>query len=244
MRRTVWVLGAALILVAGVTIGGVALLDDSDRETDGKRAARAVAPTEPLPTTLPPPAPTTVAPTVPPTTPPVAPSTGDDRLSSNSRLGYAGLGPIKLGMTFAEVERAGRVTIRQGECELVIEPNPGSGLDRIQHPDYGHMISGFGVGGSFPITESRVIDMIFVGHPSVFTISGIHVGSTADDVRRTYANVVERRVGQQPDGRFDIALTITSPEGRVVQFSVNPDGVVRGMTVAMSEEVIENHRLC
>jgi|SoiMethySBSTD1v2_1073268.scaffolds.fasta_scaffold23046_8 hypothetical protein len=245
MRRTGGFLGGALILVVGATVGSMLLLDDSDGGTERtKDAARAVTPTQELPTTLPPPPPTTVAPTVPPTTSAPVPSTGDDRLSSNSRLGYAGLGPIKLGMTYADIERVGQVTVRQSVCPLMVTPSAGSGLDPISNPHGVGTITGFVAWVALPLTEPRVIDVIEVGHPAIFTISGIHVGSTADDVRRTYANVDDAAWGQYPDGRFEHVLTITNPEGRVVQFLVNPNGVVTWMTVALNKQIIEDHRKC
>jgi hypothetical protein len=235
MRRAAWLIGAALILVVGVTVGGLALLDDSaDEPRHTKHAARAVTPTEPLPTTVPPPPPppTTVTATVPPTAPPAVQSNGDDRLSNNSRLGYAGLGPIKLGMTYADIERVGQVTVIERTCGLALRPHPGSGLEPIRGP-YGG--SGTGVGGAaaFPLTNPRTIEVILVLHPSIYTISGVHVGSTADDVRRTYSHVVER-------GNF---LTITNSEGRAVQFILE-NGFVYEIDVGITLEAIEGQRLC
>jgi hypothetical protein len=248
MPRAGWILGAALILVVGATVGALGLSDDSDHDTERtKHAARAVTPSEPATTTLPPLPPTTVAATAPPTEPPTASPglspTGDDRLSRYSRLGYAGLGPIKLGMTYAEVERVGQLTIREGDClDLGFDLHPGSGLDPIP-ARYGGFSFGVGAMGAFRATNPRVIDVIVVGHPAISTISGIHVGSTAEDVLRTYSNAVATPVGQSAPGQTVQFITITNPEGRVVQFFVE-NGLVSTIEVASSLEILEGHRAC
>jgi hypothetical protein len=146
-------------------------------------------------------------------------------------------------MSYADVERVGQVTIRQTDCPLVFVPKPGSGLDPIPGPYNGDMITGVGGWAAFPITDPRVIDVISVGHPDIFTISGIHVGSTADDVLRTYANVDAPPPAQVAPGQIVQILTITNPEGRVVQFFVE-NGLVSTMEVAMSRAILEGHRLC
>ena len=162
---------------------------------------------------------------------------GEDRLSAASRLGFAGLGPIKLGMTLADAERAGDVTIVPGDCPWVLHPGSGSGLAPVVR-SYG-TITGYTVwafGGS--------IDEIDVSNPASFTISGVHVGSTADDVMRTYPGAVEKVIGQDPDGTAHLSLTITNPEGRVVVFFTETDRVVHAMTVALSAETIDGNAKC
>jgi hypothetical protein len=244
MRRTGWLIGGAIAGLLGAVAAWVAIVDDSDGETEPTRhAARAVTPAQLLPTTLPLATRTTVATTEPPTAA-LAPPTGDDRLSSNSRLGYAGLGPIKLGMSYPDVERVGQVTLRQTDCLLTIQPHEGSGLDPIPAPYGTGTITGLSAWGAFPITEPRVIDVIEVGHPAIYTISGIHVGSTADDVKRTYTNTVEAQYAWDADRRPLYSLTITNPEGRAVQFLLDADGVIVHMSVGLGQKIIEDHRLC
>ena len=63
--------------------------------------------------------------------------------------------------------------------------------------------------------------------PAWPTISGIRVGSTEDDVRRTYSSA---QADAAPDGRP--MITITNPEGRVVAFLMHEGRV--GTIVALS----------
>jgi len=244
MRQTGWLLGGAAVLILGAATGSIALIADADGDADIQSSDRSAI-SAPIPaSTLPPlPSTSTVAPTVPPTAPPPTPSTSDDRLASSSRLGYAGLGPIKLGMSYTDVERVGGVTLRQSDCPLVMTPDSGRGLDPVPGP-YGGTITGFSAWTAFPITEPRTIDEIDILHPAIYTISGIHVGSTADDVRRTYANVKESNAGQDSDQRFWRALIITNPEGTAIEFMINPDGFVYSMSLGVNADIFANHRLC
>ena len=56
----------------------------------------------------------------------------------------------------------------------------------------------------------------------ISTISGIHIGSTRDDVHRTYANAVD--LGPN-------TIRITNPEGRRITFVLDQDGVVVFMSL-------------
>jgi hypothetical protein len=89
-----------------------------------------------------------------------------------------------------------------------------------------------------------VIDEIDILHPAISTISGIHVGSTVDDVRRTYSNNSEANSGQDTDGRFWRALIITNAEGTAIEFMINPDGFVYSMSLGVNARIFADHRLC
>ena len=51
---------------------------------------------------------------------------GEDRLSSESRLGYAGLGPIKLGMTIEDASAPARAVIENTGCGFDVRPEAGT----------------------------------------------------------------------------------------------------------------------
>ena len=72
---------------------------------------------------------------------------------------------------------------------------------------------------------STAIVQIGVNTPNISTISGIHVGSTRDQVFRTYPNATEGNDG---------LITITNQEGQGITFFVTGD-VVRGMVLWQNE---------
>jgi hypothetical protein len=149
----------------------------------------------------------------------------EERLTAESRLGYAGLGPITLGMSKAGAERSGRMTIEpsDGGCSFTVTPEAGSGLGA------GDVSVWFGDG----------VGVITVNHPAIRTISGVHVGSTADDVFRTYSNAVEA-----PEGGGYSVITITSADGRFINFYVDPGRLVTGMLLSRDPDVLEGWSRC
>jgi hypothetical protein len=155
----------------------------------------------------------------------------EERLTADSRLGYAGLGPLRLGMSIAEVEKAGKVTVSIPSCTARIE-SPEAGLALFDVSGY------FGGDGELWVIE--------VGTPAISTISGIHVGSTADDVRRAYSNVVESGVVEAPvaNGYSYFTQTITNPEGRFIRFVVDTDERVRHMSLSLSREAQGGYDTC
>ena len=145
----------------------------------------------------------------------------EDRLSSESRLGYAGLGPLQLGMSEADAGRAARATFvsTDGGCLWRIDPE-----------------ADFGGGLNAYLSGADGLVQIGVASPAIRTISGIHVGSTADDVRSTYANAVPGSSGLSE-------LTITNPQGRHIRFFFN-NGVVSYMELTVSAELSEGISRC
>ena len=227
--RFVWIITFAVVvgLIAAVAVA-FATGSGSDQSNGPSKLAVTTPSTQASTTPT-----TTTAPTT--TTPTLAP--GEDRLSTASRLGYAGLGPIKLGVTLGDAEKAGDVTIVAGDCPWVVHPGPDSGLAPVVMP-YG-TITGYTVWAA-----SGVVDQIDVTNPATSTISGVHVGSTYDDVLRTYPSAVETIIGQDSGSSPPLSLTITNPEGRVIVFYLGADRVVDQMTVAFSQGTINANIAC
>ena len=194
----------ALAVVVGLIAAAIAVAVASDSGSDQSNGPSKSPATTPSTLT-----PTTTTTTTVPTTTTTTLAPGEDRLSSASRLGYAGLGPVKLGMTFSEAESAGHVTITNAVCGFVVTPGPDSGLAPVQVSG-GDTITGFNVWPSFPYGSSSTIVQIDVGNPATYTIYGVHVGSTYDDVLRIYPGAVESK-------DVWLTLTITSAEGRVIR---------------------------
>ena len=78
----------------------------------------------------------------------------------------------------------------------------------------------------YPFKQPNTIDEIDVWHPAIYTISGVHVGSTYDEVLRTYPAAVETILAQTY-----LHLTITTPEGRTIKFFFGPDRTVGSMSL-------------
>lgn len=254
------IVAAIAIVAAFVVVGVIMVLRDpsaADRtaanrartSTLASRSPRSVGTT----TTLPVPLLTALLPTSAPNVSrlPATRAERDFGLTEESRLGYAGLGPIQLGMTLDDAARAGLVSFRVRDCSHAMDPGAGSGLDPIPELRLtnvgGRFVSsptGQTVSGLEVLSDGNVIDGIHIETPEVLTISGIHVGSSADDVRETYANVVERQYEHLPDGSGRQALIITNPEGRQVYFNVDADSRVSSMGVTVSAAASEGHSRC
>ena len=170
--------------------------------------------------------------TIPPTT--AAAQAGDDRLSAASRLGYTGLGPIKLGMPFAEVESAGQVTMRRTLTSCPVSslvPGPNSGLQQIPFT----ALYGVWIAPSYPLSEPFTVDAIDVTDPAIFTLSGVHVGSSYDDVLRTYPSAVEAPIDiGNKIGPYSVVLRITNPEGRTITFYFDPERNLKLMSLGLT----------
>ncbi len=144
------------------------------------------------------------------------------RLTAESRLGYAGLGPLQLGMSEAEAARAAGATFvpTDGGCSWRVDPEG----------DFGGGLSAYFVDG---------LAQISVTNPAIRTISGIRVGSSADDIRRTSSNAVPGA------GAADYSeLAITNPEGRHIRFFMDSAGVVVIMELTLSSELSEGIARC
>ena len=138
-------------------------------------------------------------------------------LSLDSRLGYAGLGPITWGMSPDEIRRAGGIDFEVNEqCSVGWWP-------ALVVPTADQSFQG--VGGLFG-TDGR-LSSIQVWRPGVRTISGIEIGSSEEQVRATYPSVregdqLERStlVLSHPDGR---SLVFTIRDGKVSEIDAGPD---------------------
>jgi len=151
-RRTAWLVGVALVALCALSFGITFVIANQDGEdaSDGDAAT--------------------------PSSTAVAIETDATRLTSESRLGYDGLGPIELGMTIAEAERAGHVATANTGCGLTFDPTSDAGLRygdiHIADDDRGTIVG------------------LDIDTSAIRTISGIHIGSTREDVHRTYGNAV------------------------------------------------------
>jgi hypothetical protein len=162
---------AMAIGIAAVGAGVFVATGDSDPRVD----IRATRPSS-IPTTA-----ATAETTAPTTTSePVAPNPAAAGPFDSFRLGYEGLGPIKLGMTLEEASAA-------SGAELVLV----NGVNCDPVPNDSAMVVGHyrneGEQLWFGVADSRIVS-IATKNPLFSTISGIHVGSTRADVLRTYAN--------------------------------------------------------
>ncbi len=97
---------------------------------------------------------------------------GRERLSPSSRVSTGGLGPVEIGMTRAEAERAGGVRLRflpglTGECRYA-RPRDRS------------------IRASFMFT-GRIVVRVDVSRRGIATTSGVRVGDREADVRRRFA---------------------------------------------------------
>ena len=194
----------------------MALTADSGTE-QGKSSSesRPIVTTTEAPTTSTQPTTTTAPPTT--TVSPTTPVPGEDRLSSASLLGYAGLGPIKLGMAFDDAVAAAHVTVQPDPtCDTNLYGEPGSGV------------------ASISVWGRPTIDTVTVSQPGIHTISGVQVGSDRADVLRTYPAAA-------PEGP---SLVITGPDGHIIVFSFTGAETVEAMTLSTSLQTLDVHGRC
>jgi hypothetical protein len=207
------VIGALVLVAALIAVGiAVALTTDSGTQ-QGKSPSesRPIVTTTEAPTTSTQPTTTTALPTTTASVP------GEDRLSSASLLGYAGLGPIKLGMAFDDAVAAAHVTVQPDPtCDTTLYGEPGSGV------------------ASISVWGRPTIDTVTVSQPGIHTISGVEVGSDRDDVLRTYPAAA-------PEGP---SLVITGPDGHIIVFSFTGAETVDAMTLSTSLQTLDVHGRC
>jgi hypothetical protein len=187
----------ATVLVVAVGSGALLFLNGDDtthRIESGTTRTTSVATTTEATTTeaTSVPATTVVQTTVPP---------GEDRLSTESRLGYAGLGPIKLGMSVDDAARVGHVEMVNDGCGHSVHAGADSGLTPV---------------AGIEVSGASMIQSIDVSNPSISTISGVHVGSTRNDVLGAYPGAVEEAS----------IIEITNGQGRVIDFALTGGTVV------------------
>lgn len=207
-RSLVVALSVAAVLVAVAVVVVVGIARDGGQSADGGGGS-----TESSSVPTGPPAATDTGAGTDVAAPPVA----AERLSLDSRLGYAGLGPIRWGMTPAEVEAAGgREFATNEQCATGWWPD--LVLSEEEHFEgVGALLDG----------DGRIVQ-ITISRPGVSTISGIQVGSTEDEVRATYPSAfdavgayqVPTLVLSHPDGR---TLVFFLEAGRVSGIAAGPD---------------------
>ena len=199
---------AGLAIAAVVLAGGVAVLVASDGDSeDVARSPSTTGDAAALDLN-----PALTSPTIP---------SGQERLSTASRLSHEGIGPVKLGMTLAEASGSGglSVTARFLACPA------GAAIPAIALLD--PEIPGLSIG----LTSDLRIAYISVVNPAIATTRGIHVGSTSDDVLRAYPDATRRsgfnfNTPLVVDGSANL-LAFYDGTGR---FATNP-GVVAGMHI-------------
>ncbi|MEU9059749.1 hypothetical protein AB0D13_13010 [Streptomyces sp. NPDC048430] len=129
---------------------------------------------------------------------------------SRERITVNGLGPLKVGMSRTQAEKA-----------------VGASIPLAGDPACAHLaISGGPEGLLLRFVDDSLV-AISVSEPetSISTASGIHIGSTRDDVMRTYAGEISSTfVG---DGLEELVFAPTAPQfsGKVIVFSMR-DGKV------------------
>ncbi len=140
-----------------------------------------------------------------------------------------------LGMTLAKAEEVGQVTFRSTVCDKIVEPKPGSALEPVS-TSYGMNVGVQVWGGG-----AEPIDAITVQNPALYTISGVHVGSTYDEVRRTYPDAAEV---DDASSTHPGSLTIRNTEGRTLTFSFAQDRTVGVMSLGLTPATSEQHSRC
>jgi hypothetical protein len=129
-------------------------------------------------------------------------------LSPKARIGHAGLGPIKIGMTEHQIERAGKRSIR-------LDSFPGSDCASAKL-----------AGNTTGLFTGKRLRRIYIRTPVFATTAGIRVGSSEERVLAAYPGVLDR-VPQHyvPDqdnlvlkkGRSKVVFSLT--DGKVTEIS-------------------------
>jgi hypothetical protein len=210
--------GLATIALLALVVGSVAIVvrssGDGNTRVVAPGSTESSVPTTTSPTTT---TPTTTAPTT--TAPPVTTAPAPAGLTAASKLGYAGLGPVLLGMDFDAAIAAAQIPLAEPSgCAQGLGGPPLVGSDSIGLWAAGH-----------------TIDTIEVYDPSISTISGIHVGSTRDEVLAAYPTA--------DTSGLPFGIWITNPEQRVIQFVLSDDAVV-AMILSVNRQTIEQHAAC
>jgi hypothetical protein len=221
-RPRIAVLAAAVVVTLAAAGGAVTLLSNHDATTGRVQIPRTAPSTAPVTTLAPTTVPTTTAPatTAPVTEPP---------LTRDSRLGFAGLGSLKLGASFADAERLANITFVNNGCGWTVSAGSDAALNAALK---GIEVQGDRATSQADVPASTVVQ-ISVDVPEISTISGIHVGSTKDDVLRTYPGAEEQSGDVQ----------IQSADGRTIQFFIGKDAVV-GMRLFFTGHPINVNPLC
>jgi hypothetical protein len=147
-------------------------------------------------------------------------------LDSESRLRLDGLGPVTIGMNVDEARAVSGLPMvwsEGGECRGYRTDGPPAGV---------HLTSA---------TGTRV-DFISVSEPSIATLSGIRVGSTLADVRRTYGDRLQGSVQADGWGRLLFRAQDPSLDHLALVFLFS-EGKVAGMWAGL-RSVVQADEVC
>jgi len=122
--------------------------------------------------------------------PALAGGEADDKVTSASRVTIDGLGPIKIGMTERQAERAGQVTLT----------GSGSG------PDCRYLYLRQGaIQADFMLSNSRIVRVDLVRR-GVRTTGDVRIGDSEASVRRRFAGRLRIQPTKYIPGGFDLEL--------------------------------------
>jgi len=114
-------------------------------------------------------------------------------LTENTPVSIDGIGPIKIGMTSAEADRAAGIHIAV--------PGDTTGC-RFGLPQAGP------AGLSFMLTDGIIVRIDVVDNVRIATAAGAHVGSSEADIERLYAPHLTATPHKYQEGHY---LTVTDP---------------------------------
>ena len=147
---------------------------------------------EPVVEVLPPtpsPSPDVVSPTPSPSPASPSPTPAPDRLTEDDRLRLDGIGPINVGMTVDEAERAAGIRLRISKEQ--------SAACRFAFPVDGPR------GLAFMISYRKIIRVDVTPDARITTVSGIGVRDSEQDVLRVYGDRIKReRHPYAPEGSY------------------------------------------
>ncbi|MGY9074546.1 MAG: hypothetical protein ACKVHU_16550 [Acidimicrobiales bacterium] len=191
-------IGAAVVVSAMLLLGACG---DSDAGS-----ATFVEPTALAPQSTTSTAPTTVPPTTTTTLPPL-------QLTNSAKISTAGLGPVRIGMTVKEAERLTGVTLVADEI--------GDNSCRYHVPDRG--VTGVG----FMVADGEVV-RVDVWEGAISTLSGIGIGSTADEITELFGTKLETQTHPyDPDGQYLVLVPVDKGDAdKRVIWEIDAEGLV------------------
>lgn len=135
------------------------------------------------------------------------------RLSPRSRLSVAGLGPVKIGMSKAEAERAGRVRLKR--------------LGPTLHECFNLAPSDRSIRAGFMVVRGKIA-RVDVGRGGIRTTSGFRVGDSEHSVRERFAGRlrVSRHVYYRSGWYLEVTPRTRAQRGRRLVFETNDGRVI------------------
>lgn len=169
------------------------------------------------------------------TTEPTTTTTGGEQLTDESRLGFEGIGPIKIGMTLDEASAA---------AGKPVKVNPNYILDNCAYAavEGGPEKLSFMVGREKEADPWRIFRADVNEGSPIATISGIRVGDTEAKVKETYSGKGTYTVEPHPytgpkghylifdaDGKGGKLLIFETDGSKVTMFRAGDEGAVRAI---------------